>query len=128
MTAYRIERAPTAFSVNRQRRPRKQEKSHLDFIRACPCVICKSHAWVEAAHIRMGNLNLGKPETGMGEKADDRWTVSLCREHHAEQHKGSEQAFWTRYGIDPFVLALSLYGVSGDEEAALQIIHQQRKE
>lgn len=127
MTAYRIERAPTAFSVNRQRRKRKEEPEHLEFIRGCPCVICGSRRAVEAAHLRTANARYAKPESGMQNKADDKWTLPLCHTHHMEQHDaGDEMAFWSRYGIDPFVLALSLYGVSGDEEAATQIIRALR--
>jgi hypothetical protein len=44
----------------------------------------------------------------MQEKASDCWVTPLCREHHAEQHSMNEMGFWKRYGINPFVLALSL--------------------
>ena len=59
----------------------------------------------------------------MAEKPDDKWTVPLCRRHHDEQHNhGDELDWWALQGIDPFLLALSLHGASGDEEAAIQII------
>jgi hypothetical protein len=47
----------------------------------------------------------------MGEKPDDKWCTPLCREHHDEQHRhGNELAWWARYEIDPFAVALKLYG------------------
>jgi hypothetical protein len=38
-------------------------------------------------------------------KPSDRYTVSLCRGHHAEQHREGEPAFEARYGIDLYNLA-----------------------
>lgn len=42
---------------------------------------------------------------GMGLKPSDRWCVSLCSAHHAEQHRLGEPAFEQRYGIDLLALA-----------------------
>lgn len=36
----------------------------------------------------------------MGLKPSDRWSLSLCRQHHAEQHRVGEPAFEQAYGID----------------------------
>jgi anti-sigma-K factor RskA len=36
----------------------------------------------------------------MGQKPDDWRTVSLCRDHHAEQHKWGERTFWRRVATD----------------------------
>jgi hypothetical protein len=41
----------------------------------------------------------------MALKPSDRWTISLCREHHAEQHRIGETAFEARHGIDMHALA-----------------------
>lgn len=38
-------------------------------------------------------------------KPGDHWTISLCREHHAEQHQG-EATFRVKYAIDPVALAM----------------------
>ena len=91
----------------RQRQPRKKNAKHLDYIRSLPCAICGGID-TEAAHIRSGNLGWGKRSTGMAEKPDDKWCVPLCNEHHREQHESSEMAFWHKYGIDPFMLAITL--------------------
>ena len=69
----------------------------------------------------------GKRDTGTAQKPDDRWATPLCRQHHDEQHKGSEAAFWAAQGIDPFVLSLTLWGCSGDDEAAEAAIKGARK-
>jgi hypothetical protein len=42
---------------------------------------------------------------GQGLKPSDRWAISLCREHHAEQHRIGETAFEKRYGFDLLALA-----------------------
>ena len=54
---------------------------------------------IECAHVRRGT------DGGTGMKPSDRWTISLCREHHAEQHQIGEQAFEKCYGIDLVELA-----------------------
>lgn len=58
----------------------------------------------------------------MGEKASDRWVVPLCREHHDQQHRIGELAFWSFYKIDSFALALALHHASGDSEIAEVIL------
>ena len=45
---------------------------------------------------------------GMGEKSSDAMTVSLCREHHAESHRG-EKTFSAKHGIDLMQLAKEFY-------------------
>lgn len=93
--------------ILRQREPRQRDNKHLEFIRSLPCAICGGIN-TEAAHIRTASLAHGKSHTGMQEKPSDKWAVPLCNEHHREQHGMNELAFWKRYGIDPFVLAMTL--------------------
>ena len=92
----------------RQRQPRQRDERHLDYIRSLPCAICKDDTSTEAAHIRTASLAHGKNATGMQEKSSDKWALPLCNRHHREQHTMNEMAFWKKYGIDPFMLALSL--------------------
>ncbi len=92
----------------RQREPRVKDNKHLDFIRSQPCCICKDDTSTEAAHIRTSSLAHGKRETGRAEKPSDKWTLPLCNRHHTEQHTMNEMAFWKSYGIDPFMLALTM--------------------
>lgn len=91
----------------RQKEPRIKDEKHLNYIRSLNCCICGAPN-VDAAHIRTASLEHGKRGLGMQEKASDAWVTPLCREHHTEQHSMNELGFWKRYGINPFVLALSL--------------------
>ena len=123
MTAQRIVRPETAFSVasTKQRRPRERNERHLDFIRSLRCCICGAPG-PDAAHLRSASPVHGKRETGLQEKPSDKFTVPLCRVHHDQQHSINELKFWATYGVDPFGLALSLYAHSGDDELAESIL------
>ena len=104
------------------KRPRVKNDRHLEFVRQLPCCVCLNPIQTEAAHIRMACMALGKRSTGKQEKPSDCWTVPLCHEHHAEQHTMSEADFWTAQGIDPFIIAMALYCVSGDFVSGESII------
>jgi hypothetical protein len=63
----------------------------------------------------------GRPNPGLGNKADDAFAWPGCVRHHIEdQHRTSESAFFSRLGVDPFDLCRSLYGAfdAGDDPAA----------
>lgn len=111
----------------RQRQPRIQNEKHLRFIRQLPCCICGARD-VHAAHLRMSSAKHGKFNPGVGAKPDDFWVTPLCAGHHVDfpdaQHAIGEPAFWEIHQIDPFKLALSLWEVSGDLEAAQSIISE----
>ena len=92
----------------RQRQPRERDEKHLDYIRSLPCCICKDNTSTEAAHIRTASLDHGKRGAGMQEKSSDKWALPLCGKHHREQHSMNEMKFWAKYGIDPFMLAMTL--------------------
>lgn len=91
----------------RQREPRQRDERHLDYIRSLPCCICGA-VDTEAAHIRTSSLAHDKRETGGSEKPSDKWTIPLCNGHHREQHTMNELAFWKKYKLDPFLLAIRL--------------------
>ena len=55
---------------------------------------------IECAHVRAGT------DGGMGKKPSDKWTISLCRFHHAEQHRIGERAFEDKYSISMAALAM----------------------
>ena len=61
---------------------------------------------IECAHVRRDT------DGGTGLKPSDRWTISLCRDHHIEQHQIGEAAFEKRYGIDMRALAEEFAGRS----------------
>lgn len=45
----------------------------------------------------------------MGFKPSDAFTLSLCRNHHAEQHRIGEQTFQQRHAINLLDLAKAFY-------------------
>lgn len=93
-----------------QRQPRIEDAGHLAAIRLMPCLIC-GKVPSDPAHIRSSSLRYGKRQTGMAEKPSDVWVLPLCRFHHEEQHRhGNELQFYAGYGIDPFAVAVALYG------------------
>ena len=121
--AYRIQRPPTAFSLDPSDKKQKriEDNPHLVFIRKLPSVI-SGRTPCEACHIRAGNPTYRKKRTGGQQKPDDAWTLPLTAEEHRQQHDMSEMAFWKQHGIDPFALALQLYHVTGDVKAGSKII------
>lgn len=46
---------------------------------------------------------------GMGHKPSDRWTISLCKFCHAEQHQIGETAFELKHAIDMKKLAEAFF-------------------
>lgn len=60
---------------------------------------------IECAHVRRAAY------AGMGFKPSDAFTVSLCREHHAESHRG-EQSFERKHGIDLMTLSAEFFAKS----------------
>ena len=108
----------------RQRDPRQRDDRHLAYVRQQPCCLpfCKRQA--EAAHLRMGNLTIGKEPAGKGEKPHDRYTVPLCPYHHRIgidcQHNSNEREWWERTGINPWPIAEALWIESGGAARALQ--------
>ena len=71
----------------------KRSPAHRSWVRRHACCVCGTEAAIECAHVRCGT------DGGMGIKPSDRWCISLCKAHHAEQHQIGEPAFERRYGI-----------------------------
>lgn len=69
----------------------------------------------------------GHRGAGGGEKSDDKWTLPGCDDCHKRQHRGNEMKFWREIGIDPHLLALTLWGCTGNAFVAEQIIHLHRR-
>lgn len=89
---------------NRIIKPRREQRircpGHLKFVRSHECVVPGCHRRpIEAAHVRTGTV------CGVGLKPDDSWVVSMCRDHHAEQHRIGETSFEAKYSIDLKALA-----------------------
>jgi len=98
MLPHRI-RGPKAKRENAPPKVQRRSPAHCDFVRDHACVVCGSFDKIEVAHVRDGT------DCGMGMKPADRWTISLCRPHHSEQHRIGEGPFEQLHGIDMKALA-----------------------
>jgi hypothetical protein len=68
--------------------------AHRAWVRKhCCCVRGCRGLPIECAHVRNGT------DGGLGLKPSDRWTISLCRSHHIEQHEIGEPAFEAKYEL-----------------------------
>jgi hypothetical protein len=104
-----------------QRQPREKNAAHLAFIRMLPCLVCGNDIQTEAAHVRLADYRMVKPN-GFAAKPDDMWTLPLCGNCHRQQHEGNEAEFWEIAGINPLMVALRLYSVSGDYESGVRVV------
>ena len=83
---------------------RERDREHLKFVASQPCLVC-GRTPSDAHHIKFAE------QRAMGRKVSDRFTVPICRLHHRELHRrGNERAWWEGQGIDPLVLAATLWG------------------
>lgn len=121
-----------------RRRPRpegQKDEIHLDLIRRCPCLACGAEP-AEAAHLRYGDAEAGKPITGIGQKPGDRWVTPLCPGCHRQgpdhQHSTSERRWWAARGLDPVSATARLWEMSRDARArgtaASEIVEMLRAE
>lgn len=101
-------------------KPIRSER-HRRFIASLCCVVSGARD-VQAAHIRTGNL------CGVGMKPSDEVCIPLSCREHALQHEIGEVNYWKPYGgVERATgLAKALYGVSGNREAAMELIIQWR--
>ena len=97
---------------------------HLAFVRTLSCVVCGNDTSTEAAHVRMMDMRIAKPITGMQIKPDDKFTLPLCGRCHREQHTMNEREFWDSRQTDPVLLSLAIFSVSGDAQEAERIIRE----
>lgn len=89
---------PPRLSKKPKRSTRWRSQAHLNFVRGFACAIADCDGKpIEAAHVRMGS------GAGIGQKPDDWRVVSLCREHHAEQHRVGEQTFWAGFDVEALI-------------------------
>lgn len=93
-------------------RHRRWVKSHGCCVPGCGAVS------VDFAHLRSAT------NAGIGQKPHDIFGVSLCRDHHVEQHSLGVDAFDRKYGIDLWALAAEFARRSPDADlrAALKLV------
>jgi ERF superfamily len=87
---------------------RKRDKAHRDFVCSQPCLICGRRP-SDAHHIRFGQPR------ALGRKVSDEFTVPLCRVHHRDLHRRSdEKAWWEAAKIEPMAIAQRLWRETRD--------------
>lgn len=123
MAGFRIVRDTEAFALDQSSKKTKriEDPAHLAFIRKLPSVLSGQYG-CDPCHIRTGSALHRKKHTGVAQKPDDCWTLPLTREEHDSQHSENELQWWRKHGIDPFELAIRLYEISGDVDAATAMI------
>jgi len=84
----------------------KRSPAHRKWVRGHACSACGSMTAIECAHVREGT------DGGMGLKPSDRWTVSLCRDCHSEQHRMGEGPFERKHTINLKALAAEFFKAS----------------
>lgn len=90
---------------------RKRDKAHRDFVCSQPCLICGRRP-SDAHHIRFGQPR------ALGRKVSDEFTVPLCRVHHRDLHRGSdEKKWWEAAKIQPMEIAQKLWSKTRDKMA-----------
>jgi hypothetical protein len=84
--------------------PRRfRNKEHLRFVAQQPCLLCGRKP--SDPH----HLGFTQPRA-LARKTSDEFVVPLCRTHHREAHRSSdERAWWKAAGIDPVKIARKLW-------------------
>ena len=84
--------------------PRRiRDRDHIRFVAKQPCLICGRHP-SDAHHLRFAQPR------ALGRKVSDEFTVPLCRGHHREVHRSTNEAqWWKSAAIDPTVPARALW-------------------
>ena len=93
---------PRRIQKARSERGSRSCPAHRAWVRRHHCSVpgCVSLP-IECAHVRSGT------DGGVALKPSDRWCISLCGDHHAEQHRIGGPAFQARYGIDLVALSVA---------------------
>lgn len=101
-----------------ERVPRRDFPRHRAFVRSHHCCVPGCDAGpIEFAHVRTA------ANSGTGLKPGDESGVSLCRDHHAEQHRIGAISFQKRHGIDLAQLAAE-YAVRSPDVHMRDVLRQ----
>lgn len=112
---------PRRIPKDRTRSDRWRSQAHCTFVRSHECCVpgCTERP-IEVAHIRKGS------DAGMGRKPSDWFTISLCRDHHAEQHSVGETSFEVKHGIRMLTLAAE-FAAASPKAAEIRIEQKERR-
>lgn len=104
----------SVLAINERRRYR--DKTHLKFVSSLACLVCGRQP-CDPHHLRFAQLR------ALGRKVSDEFTVPLCRTHHRELHRGgNEPAWWSRFGIDPVVVAAALWAQTRPVQSRAELV------
>ena len=82
---------------------RLRDKAHVRYVSKRPCLICGRQP-SDPHHVRFAQ------HPALGRKVSDEFTVPLCRTHHRELHRSSDEAgWWKQAGIDALSTARRLW-------------------
>jgi hypothetical protein len=82
---------------------RLRDKEHRTFVSRQACLIC-GRTPCDPHHLRFVQPR------ALGRRVSDEFTVPLCRIHHRELHRQSDEAaWWGKLAIDPLPVALELW-------------------
>jgi hypothetical protein len=82
---------------------RLRDRDHVRFVTNQPCLIC-GRTSSDSHHLRFAQPR------ALGRKVSDEFTVPLCRGHHREVHRCSDEAaWWEKAGINPSTAARTLW-------------------
>jgi ERF superfamily len=84
-------------------KPRRiRDRDHIRHLMKQPCLVCGRRP-SDPHHLRFVQPR------ALGRKVSDEFTVPLCRTHHREIHRGDEEVWWHKAGIDPLAVARALW-------------------
>jgi ERF superfamily len=84
-------------------RPRLRDRAHVKYVASQSCLIC-GRCPSDAHHLRFAQ------HRALGRKVSDEFTVPLCRIHHREIHRCSdEESWWRNAGLDATGIARKLW-------------------
>jgi hypothetical protein len=93
-------RLPQRLKRTTQKRDERTCPAHRAWVRRHHCSVSNClQLPIECAHVRI------ETDGGVGLKPSDMWTVSLCAQHHREQHDLGERSFELKYDLDLKALA-----------------------
>jgi hypothetical protein len=82
---------------------RLRDKVHVKYVSKRPCLICGRQP-SDPHHLRFAQ------QRAVGRKVSDEFIVPLCRTHHREVHRSSDEvAWWKQSGIDALEAARRLW-------------------
>lgn len=112
---------PRRIPKERNRSDRWRSPAHCNFVRGHECCVpgCQGRP-IEVAHLRKGT------DAGMGRKASDWFTISLCKFHHTgDQHNVGEPEFERKHGINLHELAAE-FAAKSPKAAEIRRVQQER--